>query len=224
MCEYIGLDFEMAFQNHYYEVLDVTHGVFVHIFEGLNTYYKKELEVINNQYPFEPIKYTKEPLILDFEECCKWLEETGIKVAKDKDGIYEDFDTPTEKALGPLVKQKYDSDFFILKRYPKSARPFYTMPDPLNDNYTNSYDAFVRGEEVLSGAQRLHDHDLLLKKVKEKGINPSTLEDYIKAFELGPPPHGGVGIGMERVVKLFVGLLNVKKCSLFPRDPKRLTP
>jgi len=224
LCEFMGLDIEMTIQSHYYEVLDILHGLFIHIFEGLNSDFKTELDIIHNQYAFEPIKYTKEPLILDFYESCKWLEETGVKVAKDKDGIYEDFDTPTEKALGNLVKLKYESDFYILKRYPKSARPFYTMPDPFDDNYTNSYDAFVRGEEILSGAQRIHDHDMLLNKVKAKGINPETLKDYIKAFELGAPPHGGAGIGLERVVKLFVGLLNVKKCSMFPRDPKRLTP
>jgi len=224
LCEFMGLDFEMTIIKHYYEVLDVVHGLFTHIFEGLNREYKTELEIINNQYSFEPIKYTKDPLILDFVEGCKWLESTGLNVKKDKDGIYEDFDLHTEKALGNLVKEKYDSDFYILKRYPKSARPFYTMPDPLDDNYTNSYDAFLRGEEILSGAQRIHDSEMLLEKVKSKGINPDTLKDYIKSFELGAPPHGGVGIGMERVVKLFVGLLNVKKCSMFPRDPKRLTP
>jgi aspartyl-tRNA synthetase len=98
------------------------------------------------------------------------------------------------------------------------------MPDPNDDNFTNSYDAFVRGEEVLSGAQRVHDYDLLMKKVVEKGINPDTLKDYINAFKLGAPPHGGVGIGLERVVKLFCGVKNIKKCVMFPRDPKRLTP
>jgi aspartyl-tRNA synthetase len=126
--------------------------------------------------------------------------------------------------LGKLVREKYKTDFYILYGYPKSARPFYTMPDPNDDNFTNSFDAFIRGEEVLSGAQRIHDYDLLLQKVKEKEINPETLSDYLNAFKLGAPAHGGAGIGLERVVKLFIGLGNIKKCVLFPRDPKRLRP
>ena len=98
------------------------------------------------------------------------------------------------------------------------------MPDPEYEGFTNSYDDFIRGEEVLSGAQRIHDYDLLLAKVKEKRINPDTLSDYLNSFKLGAPAHGGAGIGLERVVKLYVGLGNIKKCVLFPRDPKRLKP
>ena len=221
LCEFTGLDFEMEIKEHYFEVLDVIGELFYHIFEGLNKNYKKEIETVNNQYPFEPLVYSKEALKLDFKEGCKLLEENGYHQS-----INDDLDTENEKQLGRLVKEKYNTDFYILYGYPKSARPFYTMPDPRSDfdSFTNSYDAFIRGEEVLSGAQRIHDYDLLLKKVKEKEINPSTLKDYLDSFKLGAPPHGGAGIGLERVVKLFLGIKNIKKCVMFPRDPKRLTP
>ena len=219
--EFTGLDFEMEIKEHYFEVLDVIGELFYHIFEGLNKNYKKEIETVNSQYPFEPLVYSKEALKLDFKEGCKLLEENGYHQS-----INDDLDTENEKQLGRLVKEKYNTDFYILYGYPKSARPFYTMPDPHTDfdSFTNSYDAFIRGEEVLSGAQRIHDYDLLLKKVNEKGINPSTLKDYLDSFKLGAPPHGGAGIGLERVVKLFLGIKNIKKCVMFPRDPKRLTP
>ena len=221
LCEFTGLDFEMEIKEHYFEVLDVIGELFYHIFEGLNKNYKKEIETVNSQYPFEPLVYSKEALKLDFKEGCKLLEENGYHQS-----INDDLDTENEKQLGRLVKEKYNTDFYILYGYPKSARPFYTMPDPHTDfdSFTNSYDAFIRGEEVLSGAQRIHDYDLLLKKVNEKGINPSTLKDYLDSFKLGAPPHGGAGIGLERVVKLFLGIKNIKKCVMFPRDPKRLTP
>lgn len=219
LCEFTGLDFEMEIKEHYFEVLDVIGQVFNYIFEGINERCKPELEAINNQYPFEPIQFLKEPLKLDFREGVKLLEENGYK-----QDVNEDLDTENEKTLGRLVKEKYKTDFYILYRYPKSARPFYTMPDPEDENFTNSYDAFVRGEEVLSGAQRIHDYDLLIKKILEKKINPETLKDYTNAFKLGAPPHGGVGIGLERVVKLFTGIKNIKKCVMFPRDPKRVTP
>ena len=219
LCEFTGLDIEMEIKEHFFEVLDVLGELFYFIFKGLNERYAKELEIVNNQYPFEPLVLTPEVLKLPWSEGIKLLTENGFK-----QDINEDLDTENEKALGKLVKDKYKTDFYILYGYPKSARPFYTMPDPKDDNFTNSFDAFIRGEEILSGAQRIHDYDLLLQKVKEKEINPETLSDYLNAFKLGAPAHGGAGIGLERVVKLFVGLGNIKKCVLFPRDPKRLRP
>ena len=219
LCEFTGLDIEMEIKEHFFEVLDILGELFYFIFKGLNERYAKELEIVNNQYPFEPLILTPEVLKLPWVEGIKLLTENGYK-----QDINEDLDTENEKALGRLVHEKYKTDFYILYGYPKSARPFYTMPDPKDDNFTNSFDAFIRGEEVLSGAQRIHDYDLLLQKVKEKEINPETLSDYLNAFKLGAPAHGGAGIGLERVVKLFIGLGNIKKCVLFPRDPKRLRP
>ena len=219
LCEFTGLDLEMEIKEHFFEVLDILGELFYFIFKGLNERYAKELEIVNNQYPFEPLVLTPEVLKMPWTEGIKLLNENGFK-----QDINEDLDTENEKALGKLVKDKYKTDFYILYGYPKSARPFYTMPDPKDENFTNSFDAFIRGEEVLSGAQRIHDYDLLLQKVKEKEINPETLSDYLNAFKLGAPAHGGAGIGLERVVKLFIGLGNIKKCVLFPRDPKRLKP
>ena len=219
LCEFTGLDIEMEIKDHYFEVLDILGELFYYIFNGLKERYSKELEVINDQYPFEPLILTPNVLKLPWTEGIKMLTDNGFK-----QDINEDLDTENEKALGKLVRDKYKTDFYILYGYPKSARPFYTMPDPDDDNFTLSYDAFIRGEEVLSGAQRIHDYDLLLAKVKEKEINPDTLADYLNSFKLGAPAHGGAGIGLERVVKLYVGLGNIKKCVLFPRDPKRLKP
>ena len=129
-------------------------------------------------------------------------------------------DTENEKQLGKIVHDKYHTDFYILYRYPKSARPFYTMPDPDDENFTNSYDAFVRGEEVLENSR------LWLVNEKDFGeeSKPCYFEGLYRCFKLGAPAHGGVGIGLERVVKLFTGIKNIKKCVMFPRDPKRLNP
>ena len=219
LCEFEGLDIELAIKEHYFEILDVLHELFYYIFEGLNEKFAFELNVVANQYPFEPLKFSKKSVRLDYREGVELLKAHGAV-----QDVNEDLDTLNEALLGKIVKEKYDTDFYILYRYPKSARPFYTMPDPEDDNFTNSYDAFIRGEEVLSGSQRVHTYDLLLSKVLEKKIQPETLKDYINAFKLGAPAHGGAGIGLERVVKLFTGLKNIKKCVMFPRDPKRLTP
>jgi aspartyl/asparaginyl-tRNA synthetase len=103
--------------------------------------------------------------------------------------------TENEKLLGRLVREKYQTDYFILDKFPLSIRPFYTMPDPVNPELSNSYDFFMRGEEILSGAQRIHDPAFLAERMQAAGINPSDMSGYLDAFKLGAPPHGGGGIG-----------------------------
>ncbi|CCO30607.1 aspartyl-tRNA synthetase [Rhizoctonia solani AG-1 IB] len=98
------------------------------------------------------------------------------------------------------------------------------MPDPVDPNYSNSYDFFMRGEEILSGAQRVHDTKMLEKRMIEVGIKPEDMQGYLDGFRMGIAPHGGGGIGLERVVMLFLKLGNIRNASLFPRDPKRLEP
>ena len=132
--------------------------------------------------------------------------------------------TTNERILGSLIKKKYDTDFFMLDKFPFAFRPFYTMPDPAKKGYSNSYDFFMRGNEILSGAQRIHDPELLVQKAREKGVGLEGIQSYIDAFKYGAPPHGGGGIGLERVVMLYLNIPNIRLTSLFPRDPKRLSP
>lgn len=179
-----------------------------------------------------------------------------------------DLNTELERALGAVVKKKHGTDFFILYKFPLAVRPFYTMPSPDSPDYSNSFDVFIRGEEIISGAQRVHDADLLTGELESDGARrrapplcppeawplltnniptttpppkqppkPQTTERavacgvpvesiraYIDSFRLGAPPHGGAGVGLERVVMLYCGLNNIRKTSMFPRDPKRLEP
>ncbi len=137
---------------------------------------------------------------------------------------FKDLTTPQEKRLGPLVRAKYDTDFYIIDRFPLAARPFYTMPAHDDDRYTNSYDVFLRGEEITSGAQRIHDVALLIERAKAHQIPLDSLAPYIDSFRFGAYPHGGAGIGLERVVMLFLNSHNIRKTSLFPRDPQRIMP
>ena len=128
--------------------------------------------------------------------------------------------------MGKLVREKYDTDFFILDQFPLAVRPFYTMPSPHDPKLSNSYDFFMRGEEIMSGAQRVHQHGLLAERMKALGVDPEGegLKDYVDSFRYGTPPHAGGGIGLERVVFLYLGLGNIRKASMFPRDPQRLRP
>jgi aspartyl-tRNA synthetase len=104
------------------------------------------------QYPSSPVTFTEEPLILHWPEGIALLKDAGYEVDD-----MSDLSTALELSLGELVKAKYNADFYILDQYPAAIRPFYTMPSQSNPLFSNSYDAFIRGQEICSGAQRCHD-------------------------------------------------------------------
>lgn len=116
------------------------------------------------------------------------------------------FRTDEERKLGLLIKEQFQVDFYSIDKFPLVTRPFYTMPDPENPGLSNSYDFFMRGEEILSGAQRIHDVEYLQNRIKDLNINTTGLENYIDSFKFGMPPHGGGGIGLERVLFLYFEL------------------
>jgi len=219
LCEFTGLDLEMAFNEHYHEVLDMMDSMFIHIFMGLQEKFGEEIETVREQFDREPFQFLVPSLRLEWPDAIQMLRESGEVI-----GDFEDIDTRTEKRLGALVKAKYHTDFYILDKFPLHIRPFYTMDDPARPGYSNSYDFFMRGEEIMSGAQRVHDAEYLTKRAKELGVDLSTIQDYLKSFKYGSWPHAGGGVGMERVAMLFLGLPNIRKTSMFPRDPKRFAP
>lgn len=139
-------------------------------------------------------------------------------------GYLDDFTTPQEKQLGRIMHDERKTDFYIVDKFPLAVRPFYTMPDPADPQYSNSYDIFLRGEEIMSGAQRVHDPELLLERVKAWDVPVESVQDYIDAFKYGAFPHAGGGVGLERVVMLYLGLPNIRMCTMFPRDARRMTP
>lgn len=127
LTEFVGLDLEMAFKYHYHEVLDTIGNTFTAIFKGLRDQYAKEIEAVGQQYAVEPFKFLEPPLRLEYTEGVKMLRAAGVEM-----GDEEDLSTPNEKLLGRLVKAKYDTDFYILDKFPLAIRPFYTMPDANN--------------------------------------------------------------------------------------------
>ena len=221
MTEFVGLDIEMAIKEHYFEVLEMIGNLFYYIFKGLEERHSELLKVINEQYPFEPFQLSEKPIKITYEEGVGWLNELRPDIVQD---VHQDLSTEAEKALGKIVKDKFKTDFYMLHRYPIEARPFYTMLCSDDPQWTCSYDIFMRGEEITSGAQRIHDPKMLTKRAIECGIPVNTLKDYIESFSYGSFPHCGFGIGLERVVMLFADLKNIRKTSMFPRTPNRLFP
>lgn len=223
MTEFMGLDLEMAFEEHYDEVIDILSDLFIFIFTELKSRYEKEIATVRKQFPVEEFKLPEDGKMvrLHYKDGIAMLRAAG----KELDD-FEDLSTENERLLGKLVREKYNTDFYILDKFPLAIRPFYTMPDSEDPNYSNSYDFFMRGEEILSGAQRIHDAAFLKERMAAHEVDPNApgANDYVDAFTYGCPPHAGGGIGLERVVMFFLDLKNIRRASLFPRDPKRVRP
>jgi len=223
MTEYTGLDIEMAIDEHYHEVLRLLDQTFKYMFASIYKNYRHELDVIKRHFPHEDLVWIEETPRIPFAEGVRMLNESGW-TTEDGSPLPEDEDLGTrdEIQLGKLVKEKYGTDYYILDKFPATARPFYAMPDPYNPEVTNSFDIFLRGQEILSGGQRIHDADLLLKRMQELRLDPQTMEEYVQGFQWGAPPHGGGGIGLERMLMLLLNLGDIRNATLFPRDPKSL--
>lgn len=251
LTEFVGLDVEMAINEHYYEVLDLAEELFGYIFHNL-VQHRQELDDVKEQYPFSPLVWQvaedtiKELGVGRIEEGIAPTDIYGARVRNSAIGmlripyancvallntvldekldVVDDINTANEKKLGALVKARYGVEWFISDRFPSVARPFYTMPCLDDSRFTNSYDMFIRGEEISSGAQRIHDADMLLERAAALNVDLTPIKDYVTSFRLGAWPHGGFGVGLERVAMLYLGLSNIRYASLFPRDPSRVTP
>jgi nondiscriminating aspartyl-tRNA synthetase len=221
MTEFVGLDIEMAINEHYHEALLIIDGVFKSIFESIYTRHRAEVDTIKRYFPHQDLVWLEETPVIPFTEGLQMLLNSGFVEENGQTPKYEDLSRPAELRLGELVKEKYHTDYYILDKFPASARPFYTMPDPDDDRASNSFDIFIRGQEVVSGGQRIHDPVMLRENMKKKGVKAGAgMEEYLQAFDWSAPPHAGCGIGLERIVFLTLDLGDIRYASLFPRDPK----
>ncbi|KAI5283621.1 hypothetical protein KEM54_001980 [Ascosphaera aggregata] len=228
LTEFTGLDFEMTFKHHYHEVLGFAEDLIVHILTELKTRFADEIAIVQKSYPKAGdfrLPADGKALRLKYMDGVAMLKEAGVDVSE-QERFENDFSTAMEKQLGKIIREKYDTDFYVLDKFPMAVRPFYTKADPEDPTFSNSYDFFMRGEEIMSGAQRIHDSEELEKAMKEKGMDPNVegFEDYLGAFKQGCPPHAGGGLGLNRIVQFFLGLPNIRMATLFPRDPQRLRP
>ncbi|KAM3401264.1 hypothetical protein ACQJBY_005809 [Aegilops geniculata] len=222
LCEYIGLHAEMKIEEHYFEVMDFVDGLFVYLFKHLAENCSEMLDIIKEQYPCHTLKYLEQTPRLRYSEGIKMLQDSGFQIEE-----LDDLNNEAEQMLGKLVLEKYDTDFFMLYEYPLALRPFHTMPsgeERHRGSYSNSFDAFIRGQEVLSGSQRIHCKELLVQRIKESKYNTKSFQHFTETFRCGAPPRGGFGAGLERIVALYLGLPDIRIASFFPRDPDCLFP
>lgn len=234
MTEFTGLDLEMEIKESYTEVLDTIEGVFLAIFRGLQERCATEIETVRAVYPSEPLLLPEpgKEVRLTFAAAQKLLREEGpAEFANVRDD--EDMSTPQEKALGEVVRQKYKTDFYVVDKFPETARPFYAKLDDSGETVeggvrvTNAFDFFIRKQEVVSGGQRINNPVELEERIRAKGVDPKShgIKEYLSTFQqVGVPAHGGGGFGLDRVVAWFLALPSVHLAAYYPRTPKRLAP
>ena len=153
-----------------------------------------------------------------FEEGTQILEKDGHRVHGG------DLDPEGERRLCQWALEQHNSEFLFVVGYPLSGRPMYTNFREESPEISRSFDLLFRGLEITTGSQRIHDYETLVTKMRERGLNPDEYSSYVSAFKHGMPPHGGLGLGLERFTMKILGLKNVKEATLFPRDRHRLEP
>lgn len=183
LTEYTGLDLEMAIEKHYHEALEVIDGVLKHIFKGINERFRDELGAAKRHFPHEDLVWLDKTPRIPFKEGVQmlidssWTDESGNPPSP-----LEDIHTRDEILPGELVNERYHTDYYILDNLTASARPFYTMPDPNDPKVTNTFDLFLRGQEILTSGQRIHDAQMLEEQMKAQGVDSSSMEDYMDGF------------------------------------------
>ncbi len=145
--------------------------------------------------------------------------EIANRTIEEKLAFGDDLSPAAERAIGNEIGQHY----FIVD-WPTEIRPYYAMPYPDRPEICKAFDLMHPRMELSSGAQRIHDHDLLVERIRAKGLSPEAFEFYLRAFRYGMPPHAGWGLGIERLVMTMLDLGNIREAVLFPRDRHRLTP
>ncbi|KLU83685.1 aspartyl-tRNA synthetase [Magnaporthiopsis poae ATCC 64411] len=215
LTEYTGLDIEMSIEKSYHEVIDTVDRILKSIFATVAK--MDELKVIRERWPSTDLVWLDKTPIIPFPEALEMLREDGnVDIEED------DLSTRDEIRLGELVKKRYGTDYFILDKFPAIARPFYTHKDDDDPKWTNSFDVFLRGQEIGTGGQRIHDVEVLRRSMTDAGITEDGLQEYLAAFEAGAPPHGGAGLGLERIITFMLELGDVRIASPFHRDTKSL--
>ncbi len=211
--EFISFDGEMAHIRRMRDVLDVLEGCVQYTVEGVA---KNGSELVSKLGIEINLPKTPYPVIA-YSEALDMVVAEGLSL-----NMGDDLGTEGEKIVGDIMAEK-GYDVYWIVEYPEEAKPFYIMERD-GTPFSYSFDLDYRGQEIASGGQREHRYDRLVERMKKKGLDPESFDFYLAAFAYGMPPHGGWGLGVERLVQKMLNLPNVRETIIFPRDRNRLTP
>ena len=213
--EYTSLDFEMGYIDSFRDVMDMETGMLQYVMKLLEQDYKKELDMLGVTLP----EVGRIPAVR-FDQAKELVSRKYDRKIRNP----YDLEPEEELLIGRYFKEEYGSDFVFVTHYPSKKRPFYAMDDPADPRFTLSFDLMFRGLEVTTGGQRIHDYREITAKMEKRGMDPEDIASYLMIFKYGVPPHGGLGIGLERLTMRLLDEQNVREASLFPRDVTRLEP
>lgn len=211
--EYVSMDLEICFIEDEYEVMKLEEELMKYILKSVEEKGIKYLELLNAKLPKIHGSIPK----IELKEAIKIIEDKYKKT-----GLEGDLDPEGEKLICKYAREELGCDFIFITNYPRKKRPMYTMP--LGEEGTRSFDLLFRGVEITTGGQRIHNYNMLINSMKEKGLNPNDYEGYTEIFKYGMPKHGGLAIGLERITAQLLNLNNIREATLIPRDRTRITP
>jgi nondiscriminating aspartyl-tRNA synthetase len=213
--EYTSLDFEMGFIDSFEDIMAMETAVLQHMIELLRGEYAEQIGALGVSLP----DVSSIPA-LRFDEAKRLAAETyDLKRCDPFDMSPEE-----EQAIGRYAKERLGSEFIFVTHYPSKKRPVYAMDDPDDPRYTLSFDLLFRGMEVTTGGQRIHEYEKQLEKIRSRGMDEAGFQCYLLIHKHGMPPHGGLGMGLERLLKQLIETPNIRNACLFPRDTNRLAP
>lgn len=213
--EYTSVDFEMGYIESFEDIMQMETGMIQSAFEHLKRKYSQELELLKVKIP----EVDRIPTIR-FHEAKQLVADEYNRKIKD----YDDFEPEEEKLLCEIIRKRTGSELVFVTHYPTKKRPFYAMEDATDPSVTASFDLLFRGLEVTTGGQRIHNYKEQVAKMESRGMTIELFESYLMMHKCGMPPHGGLGLGLERFTSKLLEQENVRRSTLFPRDVNRLTP
>lgn len=213
--EYTSVDFEMGYISSFEDLMQMETEMLQMVMQFIKENAADELELLQVALP----EAGRIPEI-SFREAKEWIAKEYNRTITDE----LDFEPEEEKLLCKLIEKETGSEFVFVTHYPSKKRPFYAMDNPEKPEETLSFDLLFRGLEVTTGGQRIHTYGDQVQKLTARGMNPELFESYLMMHKYGMPPHGGLGLGLERFTARLLGLENVRYATLFPRDIHRLLP
>lgn len=209
-------EFEMGFFDHWHEILDIQEGCIKFMLQHLHQHMQPEIEAIGHPIVQAP-PHVPFPRLTFAEAQALYYERTGIDERNEPD-----LSPAAERELSAWAGEKFGTDCVFVIDWKAEKRPFYAYPKSDNPELTNTFDLLCAGTEITSGGQRRHTYESMLEGIQSKGMDPANFSDYLSIFQYGMPPHGGFGMGLERLTMTLLKLKNIREASLFPSDTKRI--
>ncbi len=213
--EYTSLDFEMGYIDGFEDIMEMEAAMLKYTFQFLAEEYAKEVKLLGIVFP-DMLSFPA----VRFDEAKRLVSEKYDRKIRNP----YDLEPEEEILIGRYFKEEYNSDFVFVTHYPSKKRPFYAMDDPADSKFTLSFDLLFKGMEITTGGQRIHSYEEQTAKMIARGMDPDDFTNFLMIHKHGMPPHGGLGIGLERLTMRLLDEQNVRETTLFPRDVSRLEP